>query len=99
MGLNWNGPKFNTGMAVGQKFNNLMQLITLRSASVTNFDLLPIPYRAVATASGKAFVIRHGNLATAMRASMAVPGVFTPLNWTAICWWMAAWSTICRWMW
>jgi NTE family protein len=82
MGLNWNGPKFNTGMAVGQKFNNLMQLITLRSASVTNFDLLPIPYRAVATdlASGKAFVIRHGNLATAMRASMAVPGVFTPIE-------------------
>lgn len=82
MGLNWNGPKFGTGMAAGQKFNNLMQYITLRSASVTNFDQLPIPYRAVATdlLTGRPYVIDHGNLATAMRASMAVPGVFTPVE-------------------
>lgn len=79
MGLNWSGPKMGTGLAAGQKFNNLLQLVTLRSANITNFDRLPIPYRAVATdlQSGEAFVIDHGNLATAMRASMAVPGAFT----------------------
>ncbi len=82
MGLNWGGPKMGTGMAAGQKFNNLMQLITLRAAAVTDFDNLPIPYRAVATdlQSGLPFVIDHGNLATAMRASMAVPGVFTAVE-------------------
>lgn len=79
MGLNWGGPKMGTGMAAGQKFNNLMQLITLRASSITNFDRLPIPYRAVATdlQSGTPFVIDHGSVAAAMRASMAVPGVFT----------------------
>ena len=82
IGLNFDGPVVGTGMAAGQKFSNLMQFITLRTASVTNFDLLPIPYRAVATdlETGGAYVIDHGNLATAMRASMAVPGAFTPVE-------------------
>lgn len=82
MGLNRGGPKMGRGMAAGQKFNNILQYITLRAVAVTNFDSLPIPYRAVATdlQSGTAFVIDHGNLATAMRASMAVPGVFTPVE-------------------
>lgn len=82
MGLNWNGPKLSTGLAAGQKFNNLMQLMTLRVASITNFNELPIPYRAVATdlESGEPYVIDHGNLAQAMRASMAVPGAFTPVE-------------------
>lgn len=79
MGLNRRGAMMGTGMAAGQKFNNLMQYITLRAVSVTNFNDLPIPFRAVATdlQSGTPYVIDHGNLAVAMRASMAVPGVFT----------------------
>ena len=83
MGLNWNGPKMGTGLAAGQKFNNLLELAILRSATTTHFDQLPIPYRAVATdlESGTAHVIDHGNLATAMRASMAVPGAFTAVEW------------------
>ena len=82
MGLNFRGPKMGTGMAAGQKFNNLLQLATLRSAAITNFDRLPIPFRAVATdlQSGTAHVLDHGNLATAMRASMAVPGAFTAVE-------------------
>jgi NTE family protein len=82
MGLNFRGPKMGTGMAAGQKFNNLLELATLRSAAITNFDRLPVPYRAVATdlQSGTAHVLDHGNLATAMRASMAVPGVFTAVE-------------------
>lgn len=82
MGLGPRGPKLGMGMAAGQKFNNLMQFATLRSAAITNFNELPIPYRAVATDldSGQPFVIDHGNLGMAMRASMAVPGVFTPVE-------------------
>lgn len=43
-----------------------------------DFDRLPIPFRAVATdlANGDAVVFDKGDLATALRASMAVPGVF-----------------------
>lgn len=47
---------------------------------VATFDQLPIPFRAVATdiETGTPVVLDHGNLAAAMRASMAVPGVFAP---------------------
>jgi NTE family protein len=46
-----------------------------------NFNELPIPFACVATdiATGKEVVIRHGSVPTAMRASMAIPGVFSPV--------------------
>ena len=46
-----------------------------------DFDRLPIPFRAVATdmSSGDMVVLRNGDLATAMRASMAIPGAFAPV--------------------
>jgi len=82
LGLNFDGPKLGTGMASGQKFINLLQWKTLRSAHITDFDQLPIPYRAMATdlRSGTSHELDRGNLATAMRASMAVPGIFTPVE-------------------
>lgn len=42
------------------------------------FDRLPIPYRAVAgdVRSGSAIALSHGRISLAMRASMAIPGVF-----------------------
>lgn len=82
--LGWNGGlRFGSGAAAGQKFNNLLQTETLRTVAITNFDELPIPYRCVATDlhTGKGVVLDHGNLAKAMRASMAVPGAFTPVEW------------------
>jgi NTE family protein len=44
------------------------------------FDDLPIPFRAIATdlVTGKPVVISQGELASAMRASMSVPGVVQP---------------------
>ena len=82
LGFRDGGFKMGTGMAAGQKFNNIMQFITLRTLGTTDFDRLPIPFRAVATdlKSGEPFVIKSGNLPTAMRASMAVPGAFTPVE-------------------
>jgi NTE family protein len=46
-----------------------------------NFDHLPIPFRAIATDvyTGKMTVLRSGDLATAMRASMSVPGAVAPV--------------------
>ncbi len=45
-----------------------------------NFDSLPIPYRAVAVdlVTGRLEVLRQGRLAQAIRASIAIPGVFAP---------------------
>ena len=70
------------GMASGQKLNNILQTLTLNAASVAKFDDLNIPYRAVATDlnTGEAVILDHGNLGVAMRASMAVPGAFTPVE-------------------
>ena len=46
----------------------------------TDFDDLPIPFRAVATdlVTGKAVVFSEGELASVMRASMSVPGAVAP---------------------
>ncbi len=45
-----------------------------------DFDSLPIPYRAVAVdwKAGKKVVLRQGRLEQAIRASIAIPGVFAP---------------------
>ncbi|MFH1843384.1 MAG: patatin-like phospholipase family protein, partial [bacterium] len=47
------------------------------------FDRLPIPFRCVAIdlITGRQVVLGHGSLARAMRASMAIPTVFSPVAW------------------
>jgi NTE family protein len=48
--------------------------------NVATFDQLPIPFRAIATdmVSGREVVFDRGPIYQAMRASMSVPGMFTP---------------------
>ncbi|MCG7962244.1 MAG: patatin-like phospholipase family protein, partial [Candidatus Thiodiazotropha taylori] len=48
-----------------------------------DFDLLPIRFRAVGAdiETGKAVTLDKGSLSTAMLASMAIPGVFAPVDW------------------
>ncbi|MBI3405722.1 MAG: patatin-like phospholipase family protein, partial [Acidobacteria bacterium] len=47
-----------------------------------SFDDLPIPFRCVATdlVKGEAVTFRDGSLSQALRATMAIPGVFTPVR-------------------
>ena len=47
-----------------------------------DFNNLPIPFACVATdmISGQEVVLRSGSMPTAMRASMAIPGVFSPVT-------------------
>lgn len=70
------------GLTAGQKISNLLAFLTIRASDIENFDQFPIPYRAVAAdiVTGEEVVIDHGALADAMRSSMAVPGVFTPMT-------------------
>ena len=46
-----------------------------------DFNDLPIPFACVATdmVTGDEVVLRYGSVPTAMRASMAIPGVFSPV--------------------
>ncbi len=73
---------FPTGLVQGQKLNFILRQLTLPSALVDDFDKLNIPYRAIATdvASGERIVLAKGNVAEAMRASMAFPGLFAPVE-------------------
>lgn len=70
------------GIAYGQKLNNVISTFAMNSIGIQDFDQLNIPYRAVATdlVSGKSIVFKSGDLSKVMRASMSVPGVFTPIK-------------------
>jgi NTE family protein len=61
--------------------DDLLRGFVGQARSQADFDRLPIPYRAVATdmVTGRMVVLDHGDLAQAMRASMAVPGAFAPV--------------------
>jgi NTE family protein len=55
-------------------------LANIEYSTFYDFDSLPIPYRAVAVdlVSGHKLILREGRLSQAIRASIAIPGVFAP---------------------
>jgi NTE family protein len=73
-------PMLPLGSVSSRGLEWLLRRYTLPVRQLMNFDVLPIPFRAVATdmETGQAVVFREGDLATALRASMSVPGVFPP---------------------
>jgi NTE family protein len=75
-------PVLPSGVITGQRLEIILRLVDALSPTTTDFDELPIPYRAVAAdiATGEAVVIGSGSLATAMRASMSVPGAVPPVQ-------------------
>ena len=70
------------GLNPGQGVGLLLDRIAFPQSGISNFDDLPIPFRCVATdmQSGETVVLHDGPLAQAVRASMAIPGVFTPVQ-------------------
>jgi NTE family protein len=70
------------GFIQGQKLQETLRQLTLPFSNSTNFDLLPTPFRAVATdlETGDAVLLDKGDLAIAMRASISAPGVFAPVE-------------------
>ena len=71
-----------TGAVSSRSLEMLLRRYTLGTRRLENFDRLPTPFRAVATdmETGEAVVLKDGDLAAALRASMSVPGVFSPLE-------------------
>jgi NTE family protein len=70
------------GLVQGQKITQLLRAATLPVTEIQDFDRLPIPFRALATdlETGDPVVLRSGDLATVLRASMSAPGVFAPVE-------------------
>ena len=71
--------KSNVGLLRPKNLYNFLMEKTAKTNEI-DFDNLPVPFAAVATdlESGEAVVLRNGNLASALRASMSIPGVFDP---------------------
>ena len=69
------------GLVPTHQIEGLFRHIVTAAAQVSDFDHLPIPFRAVATdlESGDMVVFDRGDLSVAMRASMAVPAAFAPV--------------------
>ncbi len=71
-----------SGFVYGQNVNNLFSSLTAGYQDDMAFWELPVPFVCVATemVSGKAKVWYSGRLNSALRSTMAIPGLFTPVN-------------------
>ncbi len=70
-----------SGLIEGQKLSQLFSQLAWRQAGVEDFHDFPFPYTCIATdlLKGEMVEIHTGDLSSAMRASMAIPSVFTPV--------------------
>ncbi|MFW2403298.1 MAG: patatin-like phospholipase family protein [Gammaproteobacteria bacterium] len=73
--------KGKAGLLQTQKIEDLIRDLVTEARMLNDFDELPIPFRAIATdmVSGEMVVMDSGDISVAMRASMAVPGAFSPI--------------------
>ncbi|HDP68516.1 MAG TPA: hypothetical protein ENN20_08465 [Candidatus Marinimicrobia bacterium] len=71
------------GMIIGQNIILLFSRLVFDYAEAQDFDSLQIPFRCVAVdlITGNEVILEHGSLAKAMRATMAVPSIFSPVEW------------------
>jgi NTE family protein len=76
------GIRFPEGFNSGHQVGLILDRISLPYAGITNFDELPTPFACVATdlVSGKEHVFRSGPLSEALRSTMSLPGIFTPVR-------------------
>lgn len=66
----------------GQNVSNLISSLTVGYQDSLDFKDFPIPFVCIATdlVSGKAKIWHSGNINTAMRSTMSIPGVFAPVR-------------------
>ncbi len=74
--------KLPSSINPGHEIGLLLDRLMLPYGDNTNFDDLPIPFECVATDMVKAetVVLKSGSLAQALRATMAIPAVFAPIE-------------------
>src|SRR5277367_1364683 len=76
------GLQFPSGFNTGQEVNLVLDRVALPYSEIASFNDLPIPFACVASdlITGKPHVFRDGSLAFAMRSTMSLPGIFTPVR-------------------
>jgi NTE family protein len=76
------GINFPSGLNSGHQVGLILDRIALPYSGLQSFDELPTPFRCVATdlVSGKAVVFKDGPLSEALRATMSLPAIFSPVR-------------------
>ena len=76
------GLQFPEGFNSGQQVSLVLDKIALPYSEIKSFNDLPTPFACVATdlVSGNAKVFRSGSLSLALRSTMSLPGIFTPVR-------------------
>src|SRR6201996_6811903 len=76
------GLQFPAGFNTGQQVSLILDRVALPYSELKSFNDLPTPFACVATdlVSGKPHVFRSGPLAVALRSTMSLPGIFTPVR-------------------
>jgi NTE family protein len=76
------GLQFPGGFNTGQQVSLILDRVALPYSELNSFNDLPIPFACVATdlVSGKPHVFRSGSLSLALRSTMSLPGIFTPVR-------------------
>jgi NTE family protein len=71
-----------SGLINGQQIESMLSFYAWPAAEISDFSKLPIPFMCVATDIIKTKIIdlKSGYLPDAMRASMAVPSIFSPIK-------------------
>jgi NTE family protein len=77
------GLQFPEGFNTGQGVSMILDRIALPYSEVQDFNDLPIPFACVATdlVTSEKFVFRKGSLSLALRSTMSLPGIFSPVRW------------------
>jgi len=77
------GLQFPEGFNSGQEVTTILDRVALPYSEVKDFNDLPIPFACVATdlVTSHKFVFRQGSLSVALRSTMSLPGVFSPVRW------------------
>jgi NTE family protein len=75
-------PIIPTGLISGQKLEMELAKLTWSAHDINDFSKLPIPFACIAAdiETGSAIVLNKGYLPDAIRASMAIPSVFTAVE-------------------
>jgi len=82
VGITDDGLQIRPGLIEGQQVELALDRLAHPGFHINDYDKLRIPFRAIATdiATGEPFIIKNGNLARAMRASMSIPGALPPIT-------------------
>lgn len=75
-------PSLAAGLVSGQNIYNMLTSLTIGYHDSKSFSNFPIPFACMAVdmVSGQEVVLHSGSLPLAMRASMSIPGVFSPVD-------------------